>query len=246
MALRRSLGEALSLLGERGRSLSTRAPVVQPGSAVPDKGILALNALHDCPGATQKAKRVGRGIGSGLGKTCGRGHKGQKARSGRGPGPLFEGGQTPVHQKVPRKGKHWTLPKHQKQTVALGELAAAIREGKLTPERTVCMRALKEAGLVDKKRARRNGVMILSSGSEKLKHSVHVEATSYEPAARRALEELGGSCQAVYYNDLGMRALMQPEKFPLGLPRPAWPPARLAPYYDRVGTLGGRGPRGSS
>ena len=79
------------------RSLCTAAPTARPSS------ILALNTLSDNPGARQKGRRVGRGIGSGRGKTAGKGHKGQGQRSGK-PFVGFEGGQTPLHKRAPKRG----------------------------------------------------------------------------------------------------------------------------------------------
>ena len=71
---------------------------------VPPGGILALNALQDNPGSRHQKTRLGRGIGSGKGKTAGRGHKGQKARNGRSPRLGFEGGQTPLRLRIPKRG----------------------------------------------------------------------------------------------------------------------------------------------
>jgi hypothetical protein len=77
--------------------------VVRP-HVVPPGGFLALNTLHDNPGSRHQKTRLGRGIGSGKGKTAGRGHKGQKARNGRNPRLGFEGGQTPLRLRIPKRG----------------------------------------------------------------------------------------------------------------------------------------------
>jgi hypothetical protein len=77
--------------------------VVRP-RVVPPGGFLALNTLHDNPGSRHQKTRLGRGIGSGKGKTAGRGHKGQKARNGRNPRLGFEGGQTPLRLRIPKRG----------------------------------------------------------------------------------------------------------------------------------------------
>lgn len=99
----KSLGSALPLAAARRSSVPTA--FASTFSAIPTDGI-RLNTLYDNDGAHKRGKRLGRGIGSGKGKTSGRGHKGQKARSGGGSGrgPGFEGGQTPIYQRVPKRG----------------------------------------------------------------------------------------------------------------------------------------------
>lgn len=97
-----SLGGAGSLIvGEK--AVSPAKERVKP-RVVPPGGFLALNTLHDNPGSRHQKTRLGRGIGSGKGKTAGRGHKGQKARNGRGPRLGFEGGQTPLRLRIPKRG----------------------------------------------------------------------------------------------------------------------------------------------
>ncbi len=89
---------------------------------------MLLNNLHPFPGATKKKKRLGAGEGSGKGKTCGRGHKGQKARSGGGVRPGFEGGQMPLVRRVPKRG--FTNPaKIQYQVINLSQIEAKFSEG---------------------------------------------------------------------------------------------------------------------
>lgn len=107
----KALGSALPLAGGAARrsvvgSIGSSAAFASSlAGAVPADGV-RLNTLHDNDGAHKRGKRLGRGIGSGKGKTSGRGHKGQKARSGGGSGrgPGFEGGQTPLYQRVPKRG----------------------------------------------------------------------------------------------------------------------------------------------
>jgi large subunit ribosomal protein L15 len=96
---------ALPVFRSSGTIAKNFSSVTGAFSIVPTEGT-RLNTLKDNDGAHKRAKRLGRGIGSGKGKTCGRGHKGQKARSGgsSGRGPGFEGGQTPLYQRVPKRG----------------------------------------------------------------------------------------------------------------------------------------------
>lgn len=107
---------------------------------------MRLNELRDNPGARYKAKRIGRGIGSGKGKTAGKGHKGQKARAG-GAVRIFEGGQMPIYRRLPRRGfnNKWRL---DFQAVNVGRLQQAVDAGKLDPAQAVDAAALKAAGVI--------------------------------------------------------------------------------------------------
>src|SRR5919201_5263971 len=107
---------------------------------------MRLNELSDRPGATKPRKRLGRGVGSGLGKTSGKGVKGQKARSGvavKG----FEGGQMPLHRRLPKRG--FTKP-HRKEfnEINLGRIQQAIDAGKLDPAATIDVESLVKAGIL--------------------------------------------------------------------------------------------------
>ena len=109
-----------------------------------------INHLWDNPGARKKAKRVGRGPGSGKGKTCGRGHKGSKAR-GTNKGPAFEGGQTPITRRLPKWGKPRSKAfKQPLNILKLGALQYFIDKGRLDPSQTITMRDLFEAGVFSK------------------------------------------------------------------------------------------------
>jgi large subunit ribosomal protein L15 len=211
------------------------APLPPPRSA----DFVALNGLADNPGATRTAKRVGRGIGSGKGKTAGRGHKGQRARSGGGPNPGFEGGQTPLRLRVPKRGFHnpfsrWHHP------LNLDDLQAAVDAGRLDPAAApaVTMRDLVAARAV--RRRIGDGVVLLARGAAALTAPLHLQVTAASAAARAAVEAAGGSVTTVYYNKLGLRALLTPEWFAAKgrlLPHPARPPPKLVGRFDAVGSL---------
>ncbi len=147
---------------------------------------MQLNELKDNDGATTVRKRVGRGIGSGLGKTAGRGHKGQKARSGvaiKG----FEGGQNPIHMRLPKRG--FNNPLRLKFTeVNLDRLQTAIDEGKLDVGAPIDAQALVVAGVV---RRARDGVRLLGRGA--LKSKVTLELAGATSSAVKAVEAAGGS-----------------------------------------------------
>src|SRR5207302_7262037 len=124
---------------------------------------MKLHDLADRPGARKKRSRIGRGIGSGTGKTSGRGGKGQTARSGvRIKG--FEGGQMPLHRRLPKRGFRNTAFAKRLNEVNIGRVQAAIDAGKLDAGATVDVAALLKAGALRRERA---GVSLLSCGELK-------------------------------------------------------------------------------
>jgi large subunit ribosomal protein L15 len=148
---------------------------------------MKLNELADRPGARKKRLRIGRGIGSGMGKTGGRGGKGQTARAGvRIKG--FEGGQMPLHRRLPKRGFRNTPFARKFNEVNLGKVQAAIDAGKLDAAATVDAAALVKAGVL---RRAKDGVRLLGSGEIKAKVAFSVWGAS--KAAREAVEKAGGS-----------------------------------------------------
>ena len=147
---------------------------------------MKLNLVKDNPGATKSAKRVGRGIGSGTGKTSGSGHKGQKARSGVSING-FEGGQMPIHRRLPKRGFKNVFRKDYVE-VNLGRLQSAIDAGKLDVGKPVDSAALLTAGVISKVR---DGVRILAKGASPSK-KVEIHAVGASKAAIAAVEKSGG------------------------------------------------------
>ena len=147
---------------------------------------MKLNAISDSPGATKNRKRVGRGIGSGTGKTSGSGHKGQKARSGVSING-FEGGQMPIHRRLPKRGFNNIFRKNYVE-VNLGRLQTAIDAGKLDTSKPVDISALLGAGVISKPR---DGVRILAKGELRAK-KVEIHAAGASKAAIAAVEAAGG------------------------------------------------------
>lgn len=147
---------------------------------------MRLNELKDNRGATKDRVRVGRGIGSGKGKTAGRGVKGQKSRSGvaiKG----FEGGQNPIHMRLPKRG--FNKPNRLRfAEVNLGAVQSAIDAGKLDAGAKVDAAALKAAGVI---RRPLNGVRLLGEGEIKAK--VQFEVAGASAPAVKAVEAAGGS-----------------------------------------------------
>ena len=147
---------------------------------------MLLNEIKDNPGAHKRRMRVGRGIGSGKGKTAGRGGKGQTARTGvRING--FEGGQTPIHRRLPKRGfnNHSRL---EYPVINLGTLQKAVDEGALDAKKPVTLEALKAAGLL---RQNAETVKLLAKGT--LTAKLTLEVTLASKAAAEAVEKAGGN-----------------------------------------------------
>lgn len=147
---------------------------------------MKLNELSDNPGARHPRKRLGRGIGSGLGKTAGKGHKGQKARRGvaiKG----FEGGQMPLHRRLPKRGFN-NIFRRDYVEVNLGRLQAAIDAGRIDAGKPVDAEAMRAAGLF---KNARDGVRLLAKGELSAKLELVVAGAS--KAAAEAVEKAGGS-----------------------------------------------------
>ncbi len=146
---------------------------------------MRLNELFDKPGARQSGKRVGRGIGSGKGKTCGRGSKGQKSRSGvalKG----FEGGQMPLHRRLPKRGFK-NRNRKEYQPINLDRLQTAIDKGRLDASKPLTRAEFCAAGLA---RKRGDALRLLARGE--LKSAVTIEVASASKAALAAVEKVGG------------------------------------------------------
>ena len=147
---------------------------------------MKLNEIRDNPGAHYRAKRVGRGIGSGKGKTSARGGKGQTARTGVALNG-FEGGQTPLHRRLPKRGFNNKTFRKDFKLVNLGRLQAALDSGKLKPEGTLDGAALVSSGLV---RRLGDGVRLLAKGE--LRAAITIEVAGASKAAIAAVEKAGG------------------------------------------------------
>jgi large subunit ribosomal protein L15 len=150
---------------------------------------MKLHELAGRPGARKKRTRIGRGIGSGLGKTGGRGGKGQTARSGvRIKG--FEGGQMPLHRRLPKRGFKNAMFALKLNEVNLGRVQAAIDAGKLAADGKIDAAALVKAGLL---RRAKDGVRLLGGGEIKAKVAFSVYGASKSAVA--AVEKAGGTVE---------------------------------------------------
>jgi large subunit ribosomal protein L15 len=152
---------------------------------------MKLNELQPKPGSTKRKMRVGRGIGSGKGKTSGRGVKGQKARTGvavKG----FEGGQMPLYRRLPKVGFTNASFKRKLAELSIGKLQAAIDAKQIDTKGVITEEALLKAGVVTRKK---DGIKLLGNGAIKSKVSLKISGAT--ASAKAAVEKAGGSVEII-------------------------------------------------
>ena len=145
-----------------------------------------LNNIKDNVGSNKNRKRIGRGIGSGTGKTSGKGHKGQKARSGvsiKG----FEGGQMPIHRRLPKRGFN-NINKVSFVEINVNRLDKLIDEKIIDPNKTINNKILMDIGLINSEKSR---VKLLANGE--LKNKINIEISAISSSAKEKVEKVGGS-----------------------------------------------------
>ena len=146
---------------------------------------MKLHELHPAEGSTTAAKRLGRGVGSGLGKTAGKGHKGAKARSGGGKRPGFEGGQMPLYRRVPKKGITNIIGTDYEcinvEALEVFENGAVVTE-----------EILVDAGIIHNSK---DGLKILGNGE--LTKKLTVKAAKFTASAKEKIEAVGGTCEVI-------------------------------------------------
>ena len=146
---------------------------------------MKLHELHPAEGSTTAAKRLGRGVGSGLGKTAGKGHKGAKARSGGGKRPGFEGGQMPLYRRVPKKG--FTNIFGTDYECINVEALEVFENGAVVTEEILI-----DCGMIH---ASKDGLKVLGNGELTKKLTVKVDA--YSEGAKAKIEACGGTCEVI-------------------------------------------------
>ena len=147
---------------------------------------MKLNEIKDNIGSTKSRKRIGRGIGSGTGKTSGKGHKGQKSRSGvsiKG----FEGGQMPIHRRLPKRGFK-NINRINFTEVNLNNIQKLIDGKKIDPKKIINYKTLLDLGLVKSKRAK---IKLLGKGDIKVK--IDIEVSAFSKSAKDCIEKNGGT-----------------------------------------------------
>lgn len=147
---------------------------------------MKLHELQRNIGATQSKKRVGRGPGSGLGKTSGKGQKGQKARSGGSINPVFEGGQLPLYRRIPKRGFSNHMFKTQYAVINVEDLNVFENDTIVTPA------MLKEAGLVKKQL---DGIKVLGNGT--LEKKLTIQAHKFSTSALEKIKEAGSKAEVI-------------------------------------------------
>ncbi len=147
---------------------------------------MKLNSIYAPYGATKERKRVGRGTSSGTGKTSGKGHKGQNARSGGGVRPGFEGGQLPLYRRLPKRGFSNARFKTEYAVINLSDLNKFEKDSVITPE------LLKEMGIV---KNQLNGIKVLGQGT--LEKKLIVKAHKFSETAKEAIEKNGGKAEVI-------------------------------------------------
>lgn len=148
---------------------------------------MKLNEIRDNPGAHLKSKRLGRGIGSGKGKTSGKGVKGQKAREGVALNG-FEGGQLPIYRRLPKRGFH-NMFRKEYAPVNLGSIEKALESGRLAADQPITAETLQAAGLARLNKV--DGVRLLATGS--VTRAIAITVSGASAAAVAAVEAAGGS-----------------------------------------------------
>jgi large subunit ribosomal protein L15 len=146
---------------------------------------MRLEELKPAPGAKKKAKRVGRGVGSGSGKTAGKGHKGQKARSGGVKGPGFEGGQMPLQRRIPKRG-FTNIFRKEYAVVNLCDIEKLTGSDPITPE------VLRKNGLI---KSMKDGVKVLGTGEFKTK--ITIRAHKFSKSALDKIQSAGGKAEVI-------------------------------------------------
>lgn len=146
---------------------------------------MKLHELKPAEGSRHERKRLGRGIGSGTGKTAGKGHKGQNARSGGGVRPGFEGGQNPLYRRLPKRGFN-NISRKEFAVVSLDALNRFEEGTVVTPE------LLKETGVIS---ALRDGVKVLANGE--LNKKLTVKAHKFSAAAAEKIAQVGGTTEVI-------------------------------------------------
>jgi large subunit ribosomal protein L15 len=148
--------------------------------------MIRLNTIKAQPGATQKRKRLGRGAGSGLGMTSGKGDKGQLARSGGVSRPGFEGGQMPLYRRIPKRG----FTNIQRRSNAVLNLGDFTRSKRISALKEVSLETLREAGAL---KGRYDRLTILGTGE--IKQAFQVKAHRVSPSAKEKIEKAGGKVE---------------------------------------------------
>jgi len=160
----------------------------------------------------KKKLRIGRGAATKVGKTAGRGHLGQGQHAG-GVWPGFEGGQTPAYKRQRKFGFTNARFARRWSVVNLERLQFWIDSGRIDPNKKITIKELLDTGCAGKLRKAQQGVKLLGIGSEKFSAKISIEVSQASSSAIAAIQQYGGTVRLVYYDRVGLRSLLKPEKF---------------------------------
>ncbi|XP_049848260.1 50S ribosomal protein L15-like [Schistocerca gregaria] len=177
------------------------------------KVISLLNTISDNPGARKKRHILGRGIGSGRGKTCTKGHKGRKVRQGGSVNLGFEGGQVPFYKRFRKHGFTNRAHKRVYSPVSLARLQFWIDTGRIDPNQKITMKTLIDSKCVGRLRKLQVGIKLVGDGADWWKQAVDIEVSQASSSAINAIKRTSGKITLVYYNKTGLRALLKPHKY---------------------------------
>lgn len=194
-------------------SQSELNPILQKNLAHNANISVQLNTLKPMPGSRKPERRIGRGIGSGRGKTATKGHKGRTARQGGEVAFGFEGGQTPFYKRFRKYGFTNRRHKIEYATLNLARLQFWIDTGRIDPTQKITIKTLVESGCVGRLRKLQKGIKLLGEGHDWWKTPIDIEVSQASTAALNAIKQTGGTIKLVYYNQTGMQALLHPEKY---------------------------------
>ncbi|OCF38144.1 ribosomal protein L15 [Kwoniella heveanensis BCC8398] len=182
------------------------------GSSRAASSFASLGDLSPVKGSTQHETRYGRGPGSTKGGTSGRGHKGQKARAGKGVRLGFEGGQTPLHRKVPKRG-FINFTSKTYAPLSISTLQSFISEGRIDPSEPITVGTVVRSNAVHGL-SHLSGVKLLGEPNPDLPlPPLNLELSRYSKGAAEYILQAGGQVSAVYHNNLGLRKEVFPDKF---------------------------------
>ncbi len=194
--------------------------------------VLALNRLKDVSKAKRVYKRVGRGRSSGLGKTCGRGQKGQGSRVGLFSKPRFEGGQTMLWRRSPKRGFVSGINRQTLETLSIGKVVRFVAAGRLDASKPITMKELLDSGCSGRFRY---GIKLLQDVDETLVHRLpvplHLEVSHCSASVKEAVEANGGTVKLVHYSRLGLRHLLRPGSLSF-TPGPSVPKPKKAIRFE--------------
>ncbi|EAR99460.1 ribosomal protein L15, putative (macronuclear) [Tetrahymena thermophila SB210] len=188
-----------------------------------------LNNLWNNPGYRRKAKKLGRGIGSGKGKTAGKGTNGHNSRSGGGVSPRFEGGQTPWFRRLPKLGIT-RINKERPKAINMSLIMYAIHKGRIDSTKPITIKVLHDAGVFS---TAKYGVKLVGRGLKTIDRPLHFEVSDASENVIKAIKEKGGSVKCIYRTPLQIREHVFPQNYPINL-RSTIPPKRIVKKMENI------------